>query len=41
MSNSFKIVIIGGQGSGKTSLVKKINHSNFDANEESTVGVKA
>ena len=39
MSNSFKIVIIGGESVGKTGLVRKMFKKSVDPNEESTVSV--
>ena len=39
MSNSFKIVIIGGESVGKTGLVKRMFKKQVDANEEPTVSV--
>lgn len=39
MATSFKVVIIGGEAVGKTSIVKKIQRQNVLPNEESTVRV--
>jgi small GTP-binding protein len=39
--SSFKVVIIGGETVGKTSLVKRILRNNVNPNEEPTVAVKA
>ena len=39
MSNSFKVVIIGGESVGKTGLVKRMFKKQVDTNEEPTVSV--
>ena len=39
MSNSFKIVIIGGESTGKTSIVKRIFQKQMSQHEEPTVSV--
>ena len=39
MSNSFKVVIIGGESTGKTSIVRKIFRKQINPNEEPTVSV--
>ena len=39
MSNSFKVVIIGGESVGKTGLVKRMFKKNVEPNEEPTVSV--
>ena len=41
MSNSFKVVIIGGDQTGKTSLVRRILHKQVNPNEAATVSVQA
>jgi len=41
MSISFKVVIIGGEATGKTSLLKRIRRENVIPGEESTVAVKS
>jgi len=40
MSTSFKVVIIGGEGTGKTSLVRRIFNKQVNQNEEATVAVQ-
>ena len=40
MSRSFKIVIVGGEGSGKTSIVKRAFGRQVSPNEEPTVSVE-
>ena len=37
--NSFKVVIIGGDSTGKTSIVKKMLHKSVNVNEAPTVSV--
>ena len=39
-TNSFKIVIIGGDQVGKTAMVKRMFKKQIDANEEPTVSVQ-
>ena len=39
MSSSFKVVIIGGEGTGKTAIVRRALGKSQDPNQESTVAV--
>ena len=39
-NNSFKVVIIGGESTGKTSLVRRMLHQKVQPNEAPTVGVQ-
>ena len=41
MSISFKVVIIGGESTGKTSMMKRIRRETVMPNEEPTVAVKS